>query len=491
MHFRTKLLLAFIALATLSCLSTFLSVYVVAKKALFGEAQQIVRSVAVDAASLVDGTAHELIDTQEDSSQIYQSIEEKLRACRDRHRQSGLQIAYIYTIRPSEDDTEKWIYVVDAEEAGENKSLPGDPFTGKYADGTAIQTTLNTPASVDSQYSNDEFGDWLTAHAPIYDDAGKIVARVGVDLKAPAVRATAANVLAKSTPTFTLCLGLGILLAFYLSRWANRPLQRISNALNRIRDGHLSQRLTVTRTDEFAQVEHAVNSMAESIQELNALQGSLARYVSRDMARDVAKITAEIEIETGGQKREIAVLFCSLDDFENLSEQAPAKDAVAVLNAFFEKMVDTVFSHGGTLDSFLGAGLMATFGAVNDDDDFVANALDSAIAMRTDVEKLAEEFERKHGVRVGIRIGVHTGPAVVCSRASSSQDGNSAMSFMALGQAVNNASRVLAEVRQSKYPLLVSKRVMKALKGRYSFMETTTIPGGDDEIELILFRVLD
>ena len=489
MHFRTKLLFAFIALAALSCLASFLSVFMVVKKALFEEAQQTALCVAVEAASLVDGELHEQIWSAGDSSKIdsaaYRSIEDKLRACRDRQRTAGLDIAYIYTVRPS-DDKKNWVYVIDSEEEGSNKSLPGDPFVGKYEDGTALQTILNSPASADSQYSSDEFGDWLTASAPIYDDNGTIVARAGIDLKAPKVRATAGRVFVKSIPIFLLCLALGTLLAFYLSRWANSPLRRITDALNEIRDGNTGKRLTVTRTDEFGLVERAVNSMTESIQERDALQSSLARYVSRETARDVAKINTEIEINTGGQKRDIAVLFCSLDDFENLSEQSPAKDAVAVLNAFFEKMVSTVFSHGGTLDSFVGAGLMATFGAVNNDEDFVANALKSAIAMRADVEELAEEFEREHGVRVGIRIGIHTGSAVVCTCSESSM-----MNFMAIGEAVNNASRVLAEVRQSKHPLLVSKRVVTALGDRYQFMEVTTIPGGDDEIELGLFRLVD
>ena len=489
MHFRTKLLFAFIAVAALSCLASFLSVFIIAKKALFEEAQRTALCVAIEAAALVDGELHEQIWEADDVSKVdsaaYRSIEEKLRACRDRHRQSGLDIAYIYTVRPS-NDNKNWVYVIDSEEEGNNKSLPGDPFVGEYADGTALLTILNSPASTDSQYSSDEFGDWLSATAPVYNDRGKIVARAGIDLKAPEVRATAGRVFAKCLPVFALCLALGTALAFYLSSWANRPLRRITDALNDIRDGETGKRLTVTRTDEFGLVERAVNSMAESIQERNALQGSLARYVSREMARDVAKVNAEIEINTGGQKREIAVLFCSLDDFENLSEQSPAKDAVAVLNAFFEKMVGIVFSHGGTLDSFVGAGLMATFGAVNDDEDFVASALESAIAMRTDVEDLAEEFEREHGIRVGIRIGIHTGPAVVCTCGESSM-----MNFMAIGEAVNNASRVLAEVRQSKYSLLVSKRVVAALEGRYQFIEVTTIPGGDDEIELVLFRLLD
>ncbi|MDB4673770.1 adenylate/guanylate cyclase domain-containing protein, partial [Verrucomicrobiales bacterium] len=478
MHFRTKLLFAFIALAALSCLASFLSVFIVAKKALFEEAQRTALCMALEAASLVDGELHEQIWNDDDSSKIdsaaYRSIEEKLRACRDRHRQSGLDIAYIYTFRPS-DNNESWAYVIDSEEPGDNKSLPGDPFVGEYEDGTPLETILNSPASADTQYSSDEFGDWLSAAAPVYNDSGKIVARAGIDLKAPDVRATAGRVFTKSLPVFALCLALGTLLAFYFSCWANRPLRRITDALNEIGNGDIGKRLTVNRTDEFALVEHAVNSMAESIQERNALQGSLARYVSRQTARDVAKINSEVEINTGGQKREIAVLFCSLDDFENLSEQSHVKDAVAVLNAFFEKMVSTVFSHGGTLDSFVGAGLMATFGAVNDDGDFIANALESAIAMRTDVEELAEEFEREHGVRVGIRIGIHTGPAVVCTRGEGSM-----MNFMALGKAVNNASRVLAEVRQSKYSLLVSKRVVAALEGRYQFMEVTTVPGGDD-----------
>ena len=116
-------------------------------------------------------------------------------------------------------------------------------------------------------------------------------------------------------------------------------------------------------------------------------------------------------LAAGGQTREVTILFCDLRDFTPLAEAMPAPDVVALLNAFFERTVDVIFAHGGTLDKYLGDGLMAYFGAPVPQPDHATRAVRCAVAMRAALAALSAERGGLGEPPLRIGIGVHTGPA--------------------------------------------------------------------------------
>jgi adenylate cyclase len=77
--------------------------------------------------------------------------------------------------------------------------------------------------------------------------------------------------------------------------------------------------------------------------------------------------------------------------FTALAESLPEEGVVALLNQYHERMVDAVFAHGGTLDKYLGDGLMAYFGAPVPQTDHAERAVRCALAMQAELARLNVE----------------------------------------------------------------------------------------------------
>ena len=109
------------------------------------------------------------------------------------------------------------------------------------------------------------------------------------------------------------------------------------------------------------------------------------------------------------EEREISVLFTDLCGFTALSESMAPADTARLLNSIFEQLTQVVFTHEGTLDKFMGDGMMAFFGAPFDQPDHAERAVAAAWGMSEALDAINSELPEER--RVGMRIGVNTGTA--------------------------------------------------------------------------------
>jgi len=469
MSYRTKLLCSIVGLAVVTCsLVTFLSVSWSGNQ-FFEQIQREVLSIAVTSAQQVSGDRHrEILTPGQEETPAYQEIEGTLRQIRDMNRDAEIDVAYIYTMRPKADTPEAWEFVVDAEEPGEDKSLIGDEFTFEADSDEDRDLTLTGPAYVDQAFTHDEYGSWLSAHAPVRDSNGRVVARLGVDLSAEDIQERQSRLLMASSAALLIAVLLAIVIGFILSSWANRPLLSISSALSKIGSGELQTRIAPVRSDEFGAVQQAVNRMAQSLQEREALAGALTRYVSRDVAREVIERQDSPGME--GTRKSITVLFLDIRGFTSLADSTNAEEVVALLNEFFTEMVNVVFSNFGTLDKFTGDGLMATFGVSGEEVPHQTQAVKSAIEMNTSHKQLIAKWqaEGRPGFRIGI--GVHSGPAIVGDMGSEKR-----MERTAVGKTVNIASRIESANKEFQTTCLISESTRLALPEEISVREVGKI----------------
>jgi adenylate cyclase len=162
----------------------------------------------------------------------------------------------------------------------------------------------------------------------------------------------------------------------------------------------------------------------------------------------------------GGVTQTITVLFADIRGFTRISEHAPPEKIVQLLNRYFSAMTDIIFAHGGTLDKYLGDGLMALFGAPTVTPKDAANAMAAAVAMQRRMLSINDELHAEGYPEIGIGIGLHTGEVIVGYIGSERRS-----EYTAIGDTVNTASRLESNAKAGE--ILVSEVTANAARSRY------------------------
>jgi adenylate cyclase len=176
-----------------------------------------------------------------------------------------------------------------------------------------------------------------------------------------------------------------------------------------------------------------------------------SRYVSPDVVNELMENPDEAEL--GGKKQVITIMFCDIRGFTAYSENKDPQDVISRLNEYLTAMTEVIFRHGGTLDKYLGDGLMAFFGAPVYYEDHVERAIETAREIQAEVEKLNKMWAEKGAVPLKVACGINTGPAVVGNVGSPKR-----MDYTLIGEDVNLASRVEALTKLFETLILVSER---------------------------------
>jgi adenylate cyclase len=184
----------------------------------------------------------------------------------------------------------------------------------------------------------------------------------------------------------------------------------------------------------------------------------------------------------GGVNQTITVLFADIRGFTRLSEHAPPEKIVGLLNRYFSAMTDIIFAHGGTLDKYLGDGLMALFGAPTTTPEDASNALNAAVAMQRRILGINQELRTEGLAEIGVGIGMHTGEVTVGYIGSERRS-----EYTAIGDAVNTAARLESNARGGE--ILISEATSKAAGNRYKLKVREPITVKNREQPVPLFEV--
>jgi adenylate cyclase len=208
-----------------------------------------------------------------------------------------------------------------------------------------------------------------------------------------------------------------------------------------------------------------VNILGKKIEAEIVTRERFSRLLSPNLAAKVA--SGELEVKPGGQRVEQCTVFNSdIRGFTAMSETMTPESLVEMLNEYFERMVETLFKYGGTLDKFMGDGIMALWGApVVTPHDAVAS-VQCALEMGHTLGILNRERMARDERPLSVGIGIHTGPVVAGYIGSSK-----ALSYTVIGAVANTSARLCSVALGGQ--IVVSEDTHVRLEGRF---ETEELP---------------
>jgi adenylate cyclase len=210
------------------------------------------------------------------------------------------------------------------------------------------------------------------------------------------------------------------------------------------------------------------------------LRASFAAYfppaVVDRIVRDPSQITA------AGQRKEISTMFSDVKDFTHRCRHMPPEDIQRFLNRYFDAMIDLVFEYGGTVDKFIGDGLMVFFGDPEPQADHALRAVRCALSMQRRVGELSAALVQQGEDELAIRIGISTGVVVVGNMGSARR-----LSYTVLGTDVNLAHRL--ETNAPAGGVLISSRTYELVREHFPDLEARHLAVKGLEEEVTVFEL--
>lgn len=172
----------------------------------------------------------------------------------------------------------------------------------------------------------------------------------------------------------------------------------------------------------------------------------------------VKRIMANPDLITArGEKKELTIMFSDIKSFTTHSSVLSPDEIQKLLDEYFGAMVDIVFQYQGTVDKFIGDGLMVFFGDPEPQEDHALRCVHAAIEMQKKTRELKVKWEAEGRFPLKIRIGINTGPVVVGNMGSKRR-----LSYTVLGSDVNLAQRL--ESNAPVEGIMISQRTYELVK---------------------------
>lgn len=238
---------------------------------------------------------------------------------------------------------------------------------------------------------------------------------------------------------------------------------RISRPLRRL--AHEADEIRALRVEEPIAVSSHISEIVALGGAMAAMKSTLAgftKYVPKALVGRM--IESGITPQLGGARRDVTLMFTDVADFTALSDTMDPEALARKISAYLEALGTVILEAGGTIDKYIGDGIMAFWNAPQADPDHALNACLAALRCRARSVELNAQWTEAGDAPMPTRFGLHAGEAVVGNIGSSDR-----MDYTAMGGAVNLASRLEGLNKFFGTEVLVSETVREETGDRFVF----------------------
>ena len=445
--------------------------YKEASRLIFDEVRSKIFSFSSVAARTINPkTLQDYINKEgKDAGEDFQRLEKELMELKSFNRRDDLFIQKVYILYQKGDESPYYF----AMGSGNSNFSFGQIFIDQ-SDIPKFQTIYVT-----RKLFSDSQGPFITGYASILNSQGEKIALLGIDFKAKRIDFELKKLFFYALFAFFISTCVAILLAYFLSKPISASLSDLCDTVKMIGKGRLSTRSHLHTQDEFNELAININNMAQGLEERERLKAGLSRYVSHYAMEELLKLDKPIALE--GERKKVTILFSDIRHFTTLAENLPPEDVLKLLNEYFKEMIEVIFRYGGTLDKFIGDGLLAEFGAPLDDEFQELHAVLAAIKMHLKLDEISERWAKEGKPPLSMGIGIHTGLAVMGNIGSEKR-----MEYTAIGDTVNVASRLERLSKKTGKPIIISKAIQDKVKEHFVFedLKDTKLRGRTENVQI-------
>ena len=242
---------------------------------------------------------------------------------------------------------------------------------------------------------------------------------------------------------------LGVLaMGLALARAITNPISKLVQATEIVATGNYDAEVGVTTSDEVGKLTQSFNHMVSGLREREKIRNMFSQFVTGA----VAEAVLSGKVRLGGDRQDISVLISDVRSFTTLSETLDAPSLVSLINRYFNLMIDAVVEFDGTLDKFLGDGIITEYNCPLEQERHELRAVLTALRMREYLHVFNDDQIVRGEKTIRIGIGVHSGSAVVGNIGAEGKK----LEYTAMGDTVNCASRLESQTKEVNSDVVIS-----------------------------------
>ncbi|MGH7403878.1 MAG: CHASE2 domain-containing protein, partial [Candidatus Rokuibacteriota bacterium] len=186
----------------------------------------------------------------------------------------------------------------------------------------------------------------------------------------------------------------------------------------------------------------------------------LSRFFSPAVVAEIVRHKDDAKL--AATRRRMTVVFSDIRGFTSMSEKMPPEEVVTFLREYLTVMTEAVFTHGGTVDKYIGDAIMALYNVPFEAPDHARRAVRTALEFQERLQPLAERFAARYGGTLACGVGIHTGDAVVGTIGSEQR-----LEYTAIGDTINLGSRLEGLTKEFSVPIIMSEATAAEVGGQF------------------------